>query len=257
MTSEIWKKKINVSLQQSKLLLAILSPSYFKSEWCIREWQEMSNMETQARVQGKLPEHSGLIVPIMLHPLDRARFSDNERRVVEDARERQWKDFSSESLQTPINFRLVTRLTETIIDNLYELEAATSTVDAHATTGIIIIDTKTNLIWSGVTSPQEITFAEAKSYVRAFKLGGYSDWRLPTKKELKTLLDPLLLIEDPKSSPFPLREPFRTQRWGYLHSGTLVPPPYGEGANWIMNVRNGHIFNGKGYKAFVRPVRNP
>jgi hypothetical protein len=78
--------------------------------------------------------------------------------------------------------------------------------------------------------------------------------RLPTEAELRSLIDQEALSQDPKASPFPLKEPFNSQRSGYLFSGEAVPG-HDEDSPFIMNVRNGHIFNGQGYEAYVRAVR--
>lgn len=253
-TSEIWEKKIRISVERSKLLLAVLSPSYFKSEWCVEEWRLISNTEDKLASQGKLPEQCGLIVPILLHPLDRGKFSGSEKQLIADARRRQWQDFTSASLEMPIRPTQVKALVEDIIDKVYELDSLATPAE-RPSVGTLVIDTKTNLMWSGVLSPSALTFEEAKAYLKEFDLGDYHDWRLPIKKEIETLVDPTLV--DPDKTTYPLYAPFNAQRWGYLHTGTMVPPPYGKGSNYIMNLRNGHIFNGLGYKAFVRPVRSP
>lgn len=254
-TSEIWEKKIKLAIKDSKLFITILSPSYFKSKCCVKEWELISSIEKQLRIKDKLPEEFGLIVPILLHPLDRGKFSNSEKLLISDAKKRQWLDFSLETIENPLRPTKVKSLTENIIDVIYELESTNISVDVSSI-GTLIIDTKTNLMWSGVLSPNEMMFESAKLYVKKFELGGLNDWRLPTEEELKSLVEPKLLDPDPNSNPFPLYEPFNIQRYGFLHSGTLVSKPHGNSGNYIMNVRNGHIFNGLGYKAFVRPVRN-
>ena len=50
----------------------------------------------------------------------------------------------------------------------------------------IITDTLTGLMW--VPAPdREVTWDQANAYVRNLRLGGYSDWRLPTRSELRSL----------------------------------------------------------------------
>lgn len=60
-------------------------------------------------------------------------------------------------------------------------------------------DTKSGLTWmlldSRMLSGRCMTYVEARRYVKAMKLGGYSDWRLPKAKELTGLLS--------APSPFP------------------------------------------------------
>jgi len=35
-----WEKEIRTGLRQSKIMLAVVSPAYFESEWCRKEWDE-------------------------------------------------------------------------------------------------------------------------------------------------------------------------------------------------------------------------
>ena len=51
-----------------------------------------------------------------------------------------------------------------------------------------VLDTKTKLMWAS-TSSKVTTWDNAVTYIANFKGGGYTDWRLPTKDELETLLD--------------------------------------------------------------------
>ncbi len=51
----------------------------------------------------------------------------------------------------------------------------------------IILDTKQNLMWASEDNGQNIHFKSAKQYCSEFKLGGYSGWRLPKIKELRSL----------------------------------------------------------------------
>jgi hypothetical protein len=51
----------------------------------------------------------------------------------------------------------------------------------------IAVDVSTNLMWSRKTLGK-MAWQEAVDYCKNLKLGGYSDWRLPSFKELKTLV---------------------------------------------------------------------
>jgi hypothetical protein len=51
-----------------------------------------------------------------------------------------------------------------------------------------ITDRATGLMWQKSGSDKTLTYEEAKAYVEKLKLAGYSDWRLPTVDELKSLL---------------------------------------------------------------------
>jgi hypothetical protein len=52
-----------------------------------------------------------------------------------------------------------------------------------------VTDTATGLMWQQATAPGEHTWREALSYCENFTLAGYTDWRLPTFKELRSIVD--------------------------------------------------------------------
>jgi hypothetical protein len=58
-----------------------------------------------------------------------------------------------------------------------------------------VLDYATGLMWSKATTAKGKTWAEAKEAAAAVRLGGYTDWRLPTRAELLTLVD------DTRSNP--------------------------------------------------------
>lgn len=250
-TAEIWEKRISTVLSSSQLLIAIISPSYVKSTWCRREWTAIASREVQMRKQGLLGREQGLIFPILLFPLKRGSFSTPEEEFAAEIKERQWFDVSSQLDGTPLRPHQVRSIAEQIIDTTADLARRRRNLDQTVVATApqqTIVDPTTGLEWSATLSSKELLFDEAIAYATSFKSEG---WRLPSKKELESIIDQSALVDDPKASPFPLREPFNSQRSGYLHSGTKISP---EG-HYIMNVRNGHIFNGFGYRGYVRLVR--
>lgn len=52
-----------------------------------------------------------------------------------------------------------------------------------------LLDTKTGLMWAAKDNGHNINWPEAKKYCESFRLGGFTDWRMPTIKELETLYD--------------------------------------------------------------------
>ncbi len=52
----------------------------------------------------------------------------------------------------------------------------------------LVVDEVTGLMWAKTPSAP-MTFKELASYARASRLGGYDDWRVPTIKELYSLID--------------------------------------------------------------------
>jgi len=52
-----------------------------------------------------------------------------------------------------------------------------------------ILDTKTKLMWAVKDNGTDINWADAKSYCKNYRGGGYTDWRMPTQDELAVLYD--------------------------------------------------------------------
>ena len=61
----------------------------------------------------------------------------------------------------------------------------TKTFTRHETT----VDTTTDLEWQATPFSEAMTHAQAEKACRELRLGGHSDWRLPTRAELLTLVD--------------------------------------------------------------------
>jgi hypothetical protein len=50
-------------------------------------------------------------------------------------------------------------------------------------------DTKTGLMWASKDNGEDIKWEDAKRYCENYRVGGYTDWRMPTLDELKGLYD--------------------------------------------------------------------
>lgn len=60
----------------------------------------------------------------------------------------------------------------------------------HADYGGMVVDQSTGLTWSRGNVPGgRMNWAKAKEACTALRLGGFTDWRLPTIQELLTLID--------------------------------------------------------------------
>lgn len=55
-----------------------------------------------------------------------------------------------------------------------------------SSSGGLITDTKTGLQWA-IDSGKTMTWEQAKRYAKGLRLGGFDDWRIPKRDELKTL----------------------------------------------------------------------
>lgn len=66
---------------------------------------------------------------------------------------------------------------------------ASTSADYSVTDYGTVIDHASGLEWQRDPFPDEMTWEEADKACRALQLGGYTDWRLPTRIELLTLVD--------------------------------------------------------------------
>ncbi len=66
-----------------------------------------------------------------------------------------------------------------------EVEKERFQVNANDT----VLDEKTDLMWAAIDNRQSLTWMEAEKYCHAFTGGGYTDWRMPKKSELATLIE--------------------------------------------------------------------
>ena len=48
-TAQLWEERIRHALENSHIMVALLSPSYFTSEWCVREWDYFVTLEKEKR----------------------------------------------------------------------------------------------------------------------------------------------------------------------------------------------------------------
>jgi hypothetical protein len=83
----------------------------------------------------------------------------------------------------------------------------------------VYLDPQTKLTWTKEDSGRDINWHEANQYADGVRLGGYSDWRLPTIEQLEGLYDPK---EKDK-----IRKPFKLTGW-WVWSSTKE----GSGTAW-------------------------
>ncbi len=62
-------------------------------------------------------------------------------------------------------------------------------VGQYSTTVDTVSDNKTKLMWQRKAPSLTYCGSAAEAYCAGLELGGYSDWRLPTKCELETIVD--------------------------------------------------------------------
>jgi Protein of unknown function (DUF1566)/TIR domain len=72
----------------------------------------------------------------------------------------------------------------------------------------VYLDPETKLMWTKEDNGQDIDWRKANEYAKQLRLGGYSDWRLPTIEELEKLYDPKV------NGKVKIRRPFKLSGWG-------------------------------------------
>lgn len=117
--------------------------------------------------------------------------------------------------------------------------------------GDIVTDTATELAWQDDAAAATYTadWQGAIDHCEALELGGYTDWRLPNKQEL------LSIIDRSRYSPAIDTTVFAHMVSGYYWSST-TGAPYTYNA-WLVNFNGGYSFNGnKTAYLSVRCVRS-
>ena len=118
----------------------------------------------------------------------------------------------------------------------------------------VVLDNVTGLMWPVEFSSKRLTFAEGEKYIaelNANKHCGYSDWRLPTRAELLTLVD------DTRCDPAIDTDAFPGTPSEYFWTGTDYA---GDKKNyaWVVYFHYGHSYlHHRDGNYRVRAVRGP
>ena len=114
-------------------------------------------------------------------------------------------------------------------------------------TKLVVNDTKTGLMWQDDAVGSTMTWANAITTCENLTLGGYSDWRLPNIRELKSIVD--------KTRANPAISPNFTAIASnyYWSSTTNASVPSGA---WVVYFGNGNdAWDDKASSNYVRCVR--
>jgi Protein of unknown function (DUF1566) len=111
-----------------------------------------------------------------------------------------------------------------------------------------VIDISTGLMWQQATPANTMTWQQALAYCEGLSLGGYTDWRLPTKNELISLVD----YSHYSPTIDPDYFPGTAASW-YWSSTTYAGSTYDA---WFVHFDAGGVHDyGKGGSNYVRAVR--
>lgn len=171
------------------------------------------------------------------------------------------------SSQNPIRHILYTGQTSCYDRNGNEIDCQASGHDAESLRGIpwpkirfevqgntVVIDHATGLCWSLDANPGEFpcTWEEAFSHIRELnhqQYGGHSDWRLPNRNELRSLVS-----YQTKKPALPDQHPFVNFFLGWYWSSTtaVIHPAYA----WAVHLEGARMFYGRKDQAYLFwPVR--
>lgn len=112
----IWPGNITHALSRSRLLLAVWSPSYFTSRWCLAEWQTILLRERALGIGGHT---TGLVYPIRFSDGD--SFPPEAQRVQQEASFKDWRipyPHFKESIRYLDFHQAVVRLAERLAERL-------------------------------------------------------------------------------------------------------------------------------------------
>ncbi len=132
-----------------------------------------------------------------------------------------------------------------------KLDANGNALPDSAPSWVMVRDNVTGLIWQKETAPGTYTWQQAIDYCENLTLGIYSDWRLPTIKELSTLVDSSIPYPGPTidTAYFP-----NTVSSLYWSSTTNAVVPY---RAWYVNFYDGYVSRSdKSNYSYVRAVRS-
>jgi hypothetical protein len=112
-----------------------------------------------------------------------------------------------------------------------------------------VIDHKTGLMWARDESKRS-DYDNAEAHCKALRLGGFSDWRLPTLDELQTIVD------RSRYSPAIDTNVFNTNAGWTWTSDEYKGNPGPSGSVWIVGFYGGLVGSyDRGDSAFARAVR--
>lgn len=94
-TAQQWPREIRGALQRSALMIAVLSPGYFSSEWCAEEWDTFMRESLERSIAYGITPYLRLVFPVALQAGIQADQGPSEtQRRIREAQLMQHKDFT-------------------------------------------------------------------------------------------------------------------------------------------------------------------
>ncbi|MDA3833242.1 MAG: DUF1566 domain-containing protein, partial [Spirochaetales bacterium] len=111
-----------------------------------------------------------------------------------------------------------------------------------------VTDTETGLMWQKETAPGTYAWQQALAYAEGLLLGGHSDWRLPNRNELQTLVD--YSRYNPAIDPLLEANTMSPRYWSSTTAARHAD------AAWRVHFSNGDVYGvSKSSYDYVRAVR--
>lgn len=119
----------------------------------------------------------------------------------------------------------------------------------------VVRDNVTGLEWQKVSFSNTYTWEEAKEYCDNLVQGGHDDWRLPTAKELASLVHADIAFPGPTIDPTFLPSPLPSVDF-YCWTATSDASVTATDNAWLVSFNYGFVKSGdKDYEYYVRAVR--
>lgn len=87
-----WPARLETALNRTKVMVAVFSPQYFRSRWCLAEWETMVARERQLGLYSA-EQPQGLIYPVL--------YSDSDN-FPDFVRDRTWRDLKRWNSPDPV-----------------------------------------------------------------------------------------------------------------------------------------------------------
>ena len=117
-----------------------------------------------------------------------------------------------------------------------------------------VLDSSTGLMW-GSTLPKKLDWNNAVQACKDLNFAGHKDWRLPTVKELFSIVDHTKGAENENNEPAIDTALFSDTKCSWYWTST--PTAWSSGHAWFVDFDGGGVGSGdRGGSSYVRPVRS-
>jgi tetratricopeptide (TPR) repeat protein len=123
-------------------------------------------------------------------------------------------------------------------DNIYQWEGvaeANTAAASEAAAKAMWTDANTGLVWQRVDDAVTRTQDDSIGYCRALSLGGFSDWRLPSRSELLSLWKDVGSQDTVRRTYFPDMKAQRYWSSAVNWAGGAWPVDFSNGSDWHFN----------------------